>query len=228
MGNRPINRRPWRRAPWRKSRRKAQWVDGLSAGSFDRENPPAEGVPFETPCIIPILDIGCDSFGQEDRSTVRTVWAGPTDADHLDENEALIERVVGDISVRVGGTEVQANGFTMPLVRFGMLAVEEVTPGDATQYESISLWQNDHLQDYEWMFLRQVDPVLMPQAIDVNTLFSGQYTFHVDVRTRRKLGRQDAVLLLASFVRPTLDDAEPGGSVSVHAYPLLRVVHTTR
>lgn len=221
MGNRPINRRPWRRRP--RIKRAVQWFDGLSAGSFDRES---GDEPFTLPCIIPQLPIICDSFADEGdaRSHVRTVWAGPTDAAHLDSSNALIERIVGSIEVRAF-VDTNPAPFILPLVRFGLLAVEEVPPGDAAELQQISLFQNEHIQRYEWMWLHQC--ALVSQNTTVTDAVYGLANVELDVRVRRSLGKQDAVFLYASFVTPVASDVEPSPT-TVWAYPLLRVLHSTR
>lgn len=223
MGNRPINRRPWRRNPFRK-RRATEWFDGLSAGSDDREN---GDEPFGTPCIIPQLPIICDSFeGESPRSHIRTVWAGPTDAEHIDDSEALIERIVGSLDVRV--QVANPNALLLPIVRFGLLAIEEAAPGDLAEYQGISLFQNDHIQDYEWMWLHQVRHEAFAQLNTEPTIYSWSLSkVDIDCRVRRKLGRQDAVCLLASFVTPLASDTEPPDT-SVHVYPFLRVLHSVK
>jgi len=220
MGNRPINRRPWRRPP--RIKRKVQWVDGLSAGTFDRDSEDP-GPPFTTPCIIPQLDIQCDPFDDGPRSTLRTVWAGPTDATHLDQSNALIERIVGSLELRVYSENV--SNTLVPLVRLGLLAVEEVPPGDASELQRISLWDNTHIQDYEWMWLYQTGGESQASPV-VDAVYTRE-RIPIDVRVRRSLGKQDGVLLLASFVTPLASDIEPPTAI-VHLYPMLRVLHSTR
>jgi len=222
VGNRPINRNPFRRRPWRKSRRKVEWFDGLSAGSLDRED---GGEPYTLPCIIPTLPLVCDSFEEgTTRSTFRTVWSGPADAEHIDDSNALIERIVGSIEVRCY-VDINPNPLLLPLVRFGLLAIEEAGPGDGTEYEDISLFENEHIQDYEWMWLHQATMWSQPTAITDG--INGQAHIDLDVRVRRKLGRQDAVLLFASFVTPVASNVEPP-ETQVHSYPFLRVLHSIR
>jgi len=226
--SRPINRRPWRRPPWRKSRRSALWVDGASWGAFDRET---EETPWETPCIAPLVNITCDAFPatpDDTRSTARVVWSGAVDADFIDDNKALIERIVGDIEWRInyqGGAPAAA-----PVVRWGLLAIEENEPSAYPQaYQSISLFQNSHLAQFEWMHLEQVPHSATHLSfVDDQFAYMAWHTSHIDVRTRRSLGRRDTVVLLASYLTPAGADSPPSSVEAVQMYPLLRVIQTVK
>lgn len=227
MGKRrPINRRPWRKAPWRK----VQWRD-FSFGAFDRDD---AGETYDE-CAVPMGDIECEAFDGSGTTTVRFIWAGPADAEHVDDNSVLIERIVGSISVRGVITGETAGPFAlpdrMPLVRLGLLALQEIAPDGETEPEKINLWSDAHLEDFQWMWLHQVEfenPVHWTIDGYPYQSWHGAVRIPVDVGVRRKLSRRDGVALLASFVVPTRGGGPVGLPAAVQMYPILRVLQSVK
>jgi len=222
MGNRPINRRPWRRPP-RIKRREARWIDANSVGSGG------------DPCITGPGGIICDDDvpGSANRSSVRELTAGGIDLEWSDSNEVLHERLVGSIALAstslVPFDSASPISMERPLVRMGLLVVEDASPGTAslTDLQKISLWDNQHLQTYEWMWLHQTygDPHF---SLSGDTMYAISETdVPLDVRSRRKLGRTDRLVLLASF-KATTGSAAGFYTHLVSLWPMLRSVVTTK
>lgn len=219
MGNRPINRRPWRRKPWsRGTKREARWVDANSVVSDE--------------CITGSGAITCDTgLVGGNRSTVRELLVGEIDLEWSDSNEVLHERIVGSIAVVCSSLLpfIAENPITVeaPLVRLGLLTVEEASPeaADLPDLGAISLWDNDHLQRFEWMWLHQTigDP---HYSIDGDSMWRiSSVDVPVDVRSRRKLGRADRLILLASF---SVTTAGSFYNHNANIWPMLRSVVTTK
>lgn len=219
MGKRrPINRRPWRRAPW-----KVQWRD-FSYGVFDRENDDDDWT--EAPCAIPRGPVECETFDDTGTTTVRYIWAGPADAEHLDDNTCTIQRIVGSIDLRFYSPN--PSGLLHPVVRLGVLHREEIPPDGTTLDPRINLWDDAHLEDFQWMWLHQAgwDNIWTagPEATDLN----GSVRIPVDIRVKRKLSRRDGIALLASFVVPATSPGAIVFGTEVDMYPMLRVLQGTR
>lgn len=185
-----------------------------------------EDANFEHPCIGPFVPIICDAFDENvARSYLRIIWSGPQDAEHIDNNDAVIQRIVGSVELRAI-LDANPRPSLLPVVRLGILALEEVPPGTAAGYDEISLFEHDHLEDYEWMWLHQ--PTLMAQSSTVVDSVDAVSHVDIDLRVKRKVGRQDAVALYASFISPTAEDVGDPPNNSVYIFPMLRVLHSVK
>jgi len=221
------NQRPIRRGriPFRgrRKRREARWIDAFSASSSN--------VAGVIPTGVIAVDTSVTLTDQDASVTsVRELIIGD-DYDWSDDNNVLLERLVGSINVRAlqGDDEVQNLFAGFPLIRMAVLAVEDAksTAAATANLTGISLWANDSLQEYEWMWLWQSGAwdTETVWASGAGALLNRETGVPVDIRTRRSIGQKDRVVLLASYKYPInrLTD-----ELSVQIQPMLRAVVTTR
>lgn len=217
MGNRPINRTPWRRGrPFRRGRRApARWIDGSIQGFVD------------TPCQHQPLNFVCHTepnVPMPPFSGVYQIVSGEVDLDWADKSESRLDRVVGDITLLMRSIQQEPDVLALPIFRMGMLVVEEVD--DITTWVPPNLWDHDHLEEYEWMWLQQtciLDEGFFP-LFDGNPLVDlrASETHHIDIRVKRKLGKTDHLVLLAQMSSP-LPSMIPF-NIAGQYVPLLRCV----
>lgn len=184
--NRPINRRPWRRPPWRKSRRPVRWTE-LNTN------------PMTDACIVQPYNGVCIA---EDPSAMSIgtleLWNGDFDAEYADDASVVVERIVGNISVRGFSPEV-AGANSVPVFRLGMLAVEGVE--DIATWSPPNLFVREDLEEHEWMWLHQTwwdaswheAPSWGPSGIRYGA------EIFLDLRVKRKLAKKDHIVLLPHF-----------------------------
>lgn len=192
--SRPINRRPWRRAPWKKNARPFRWIS-LNAG--------------RTLVSTGVASVGW-LFSPAATGGVQpeiVLAAGQTDVEPwADNQEITIDRIVGQVTV--SGTALANFSEVPPALyapaveyRLGMLVQEE---GDATSAPFINLFDDEHLEDFEWMWLYQGVPAnwnyQSTSAAEVGS-WGFTETIPLDLRVRRKLGQTDSLLLYAQYVR---------------------------
>lgn len=143
-------------------------------------------------------------------SNPRELLVGDSDWDWADRNEVRVDRIVGTISWRVADAYESFNvGYPQPwVVRFGILATEETD----RLYQAIDLFDRESLEEFQWMYLHQsmgtTETFLVADGI-----YNIQYEdLHIDVRTRRALGKKDSVVLYAQAKRHT--DSPPGVTIT--------------
>lgn len=224
--SRPINRRPWRRAPWRKSSRPKRWISLNSGISI------ADPVVAAPPWNFSLMSDDASS-GQPPAVTLAT---GQLDVEPwADNQEVLIDRIVGDINIRGIAANVwdaEPAYIVAPAVylRLGMLVQEE---GDATSPPLIALGNDEHLEDYEWMWLASFTPQewnYTPTGGTAGTYIAGMgfsQTLHLDLRVKRKLGQTDQLLLYAQAA----GQFDPGNSdnlLEVTGEHLLRAIFMSK
>lgn len=183
---RPINRRPWRRPPWRKSNRPKRWISLNSGVTIDSSS---------------FLVEPWSAAGPGDAAPVVTLAAGQVDVEPwADNQEVTIDRIVGQINLQGVAyqtfTEVPALA-TAPatIIRLGMMVQEEA---DATSSPLLSLFSDEVLEDYEWMWLREVVPSNWNYGASTTPDLQGwgfTESIHIDSGLRRKLGQTDNLLL---------------------------------
>lgn len=137
---------------------------------------------------------------------VAVLAAGQTDVEPWADNEEVtIDRVVGQINLQwsVGArwVEVPAYRFAPSVAfRLGLVVQEEA---DATSSPFINLWSDEHLEDYEWMWLKEVIPdswSYMPTSDENQYVALGSTnTIDLDIGVRRKLGQTDNLLLYCQY-----------------------------
>lgn len=190
--SRPINRRPWRRPPWRKSSRPRRWIS-LNSGVTTN----ADGT-YVTPWYFSAANVA-GAFPNV------TLAAGQIDVEPwADNQEVTIDRIVGDITIQgfVFGQHSEAPAAVWSpgvIYRLGMLVQEE---GDATSAPAINLFSDEHLEDFEWMWLHEGGATNWNymHASAQPTIVAGMgFTkeIHLDLNVRRKLGQTDTLLLYA-------------------------------
>jgi len=188
--SRPINRRPFRRPPWRKSSRPHRWIS-LNSGVN------AAGADLIAPWFF--NGTGATAF------PAVTLAAGQIDVEPwADNQEVTVDRVVGDLNFQgfAFGQHSEAPAVVWApgvIYRLGMLVQEEA---DATSAPAIDLFNDEALEDYEWMWLHEGVPTnwnyMMPASQP--TIVAGVGFFehlHIDLGVRRKLGQTDQLLLYA-------------------------------
>lgn len=194
MGNRPINRRPWRRAPWRKkSSRPHRWIALNCSANVSEEC--SITPPWDVPCV--------NSAGVQ---PVVTLAAGQVDVEPWADNaEVTVDRIVGQINLQ--GSVIQTFTEAPPVatapatwIRLGILVQEE---GDSTSAPFMNMWTDEHLEDFEWMWLREIIPSNWNYCPGSTTTGPSGWgfteTIDLDLRVRRKLGATDNLLLYAQL-----------------------------
>lgn len=188
------NQRPIRRGriPFRRGRRwtsslQRRWLDGYSTRAVGTDQ-----------CTQQVLDVFCDPS-----PPARVVLYGDTDWDWADASEVRIDRILGSISWdSMAG--VETNNFAAPNhgdLRLGLLALEEWDGTTATA-PVIDLFDAEALEEYQWMWLyhSQGHVQRFPLPTTPMSMVVTQYdNIDVDVRTRRKLGKKDGVVLYAQY-----------------------------
>lgn len=194
--SRPINRRPFRRPPWRKSSRPYRWISLNSGGASN-----ADGVLSATPwSLLPVA-----SAGQPPNIVLA---AGQSDVEPWADNQEIrVDRIVGDLNIRGAVSHTFVSPVDVPLappmyIRLGLIVQEE---GDATTAPFINLFSDEHLEDFEWMWLYSScaqgwNYIPYADADLYNRSGIGfQFRIPMDLRVRRKLGQTDTLLLYAQY-----------------------------
>jgi len=126
--------------------------------------------------------------------TPRELLVGELDLDWLDRNESTVTRLVGTVSFMENANS--DGSFPVPtVVRFGILCTEDTD----RLYQTIDLFDGESLEQFEWMWLQQ----LSFNTTSINFAASNIYQrteskdIPLDVRTRRKLGHKDSVVMYA-------------------------------
>lgn len=145
-----------------------------------------------------------------------------------DAEEITVDRIVGSIAVQIA---IRWQGVTapqmlfQPAARFGILAVEDGDPNP------LDLWEQETLETYEWMWLKQVlTDTGRTSEIDSDAVSTQWVNFDVDIRNRRKIGKQDVLCLYGGIGYPTGVGAIPGDIETLTAYcvPMLRTIMMSR
>jgi len=156
------------------------------------------------------------------------VVSGENDLDFADKSESRLDRVVGKVSIGLRSIQVEANVFSLVFARMGMLVVEEVD--DILTWQPPNLWDHDHLEEFEWMWLWQGNIIdgeagllQLPNPNDPSFVDVRSWrTIDLDVRVRRKIGKQDHLVLLGQLSNGI--SAETSFDVSGQFVPMLRCV----
>lgn len=221
--NRPIRTRP----PGR--RRPVRWIDAFSAAMQLAGEPPTPNPGVVPPgSITPAATLYTADY--------RELVVGDIDTEWADANEVVVERLVGDITVKgrdslpgVDSLFQVATSFIgmSTMVRMGIVLVEDVDDSP-TAINPPSLWEADDLADGEWLWLWQLGSpneqhMLFEPADQLIRVWSHDY--HLDLRVKRKLGRRDRLVLCHEFVHvgPTFN-----GEHAVDVQPLLRCLVSTK
>jgi len=200
-------RRPFGKA----SRRPVRWIDAASKNADE--------------CQFTNIDVLCTP------TTGRELISGDLDIEWVDKNEVVLERLVGSLSYWASTSLEQsfpaADGRDTPnlrmLVRTGILVREEL--GSAAAADAIDLFDNESIEEYEWMYLHQHAPIWMGDNFSILGPTTGfplvslysQWTEDLDLRVKRKLGKKDHLMLFQQWA------AGPGAfDMSLSAAHLLR------
>lgn len=187
VNNRPIQRKPVayakRKGRWRalnKALHPIRWLDANST----------QGI-VETCGVQPIF-LACEPM-----AVPVELLVGDQDWDWSDTSEVRIDRLVGTMSWNYAYSNNATNQPTLPLImRFGILATEDTD----RVYQAIDLFDPESLEEFQWMWLDQRtawdQPIVRGTAPEFHQ-YTGSIDIPLDVRTRRKLGKKDSVVLYA-------------------------------
>lgn len=177
-----------RKGKWRafnKALHPVRWLDANST----------QGV-VENPCGMQPLYIACEPLA----AGPVELLVGDLDWDWSDASEVRIDRIVGTMSWVYKSSGSAFTDPALPLaMRFGILATEDTD----RVYQTIDLFDPESLEEFSWMWLEHrtalgtenqfFDDTGVPQYI----YHSGAIDIPLDIRTRRKLGKKDAIVLYA-------------------------------
>jgi len=140
-----------------------------------------------------------------------------------DEQEIRVDRIVG--SIGIGGRVLLDSSAEAPapiVVRLGMIVSEDVTADLTADNPRRKLFDQNDLQEAEWMWLHQVvlEPTVYPgDASRVNYT----YNLPIDIRNRRKIGQKDYLFLYSQFA--ILDGTETEFSgFNLRCFPSVRLI----
>lgn len=220
MGNRPINRRPWRRKPWRKSR-PTRWN-----ASTNQAN---DGVILNTSLFITTPDGNAPIAALVDGQVDVEPWA--------DDQEVTVDRIVGSIHLHgyfqsyfPSGTNTLAN--KVPLIKLGIVLVEEISKDPASAAPTRNLFDQEDLEDTEWMWLWSGFPepwsvrtaaFTTSGAPTANVFSTFAMSIPIDIRNRRKIGQSDVLALYGEYAAPG-----PEYDISVLSYTDVRTILMSR
>ena len=139
----------------------------------------------------------------------RDLVFGDLDMDWSDKSEVVLGRIVGDVSLFATSSSNKPNPAVpfdvIPnhrlLVRLGVLVREEVDSFAGIEF--IDLFDNEAIEEYEWMYLQQtqMEPrwgrtfVVSDGMTGENWVNVLQKDIHLDIRVKRKLGKKDHLVL---------------------------------
>jgi len=234
------NQRPIRapRGKWRRGRRRpVRWIDGFTAvPAVVEAGPPATTTGYLPDALVLPQGTATSSINY------RELIVGNLDTEWSDDNNVLLERLVGELSFKLNLWNNFTNANRLlenfnsfsPVVRLGVVLIEDIDEGNATPPEPPSLWQADDIADGEWLWSHQFrawqhfeyrpDPASVTAAY-VHAL----HDIHIDLRVRRKIGRRDRLILCHSWAFVGAPPAELDEfAISLELHPLLRVLVSTK
>jgi len=166
----------WRRGRFTPRGRPARWLDASFQNSGDQCG---IELPFAVEC---------------EPTTPAELLVGELDLDWLDRNDARIDRIVGTISwfEEASNTGSQPRG---TVVRFGILQTEDTD----RLYQTIDLFDSESLEQFEWMWLQQFsfnnNSYIFNDQDPDTFVRSASVDIPLDIRTRRKIGHKDSIVL---------------------------------
>jgi len=185
--SRPINRSPFRRKPWARTRRPASWHECLSTGASLALTPGYPWADLNPPTVSTSITA---------EHTFRELLGGQSDALYLDRETVRIDRIVGDIqfytSRETGGTLSRP-----PVVRLGLILEAD---GDvSTAPDSANLWDSTSLGESKWQYLEELSPTPVVYTLESLRVAEYYWSTHLDVRTKRSLGKRDRLWLVMTY-----------------------------
>lgn len=190
VNNRPIQRKPVayakRKGRWRALNKALHPIRWLDANSTQAQ---VEG------CGTTPVYLSCDPLASPVELLV-----GDQDWDWSDTSEVRIDRMVGTMSWTYSYANDSQSSPILPLIlRFGILATEDTD----RVYQTIDLFDPESLEEFQWMWLEQRTAfggdsgVFVGGATQDFFMYTGAVDIPLDIRTRRKLGKKDSVVLYA-------------------------------
>lgn len=154
-------------------------------------------------------------------TTPAELIVGQLDLPYIDKSEIRFDRMVGTISFRCYVSEVGAVP-NPAVVRFGILAVEDTD----RVYQTIDLWDPESVEEYEWMWIEQFSfpnqtPFTLGSEPPLTYIQHAMHDVKLDIRTRRKLGQKDSIVLYAQH-------REMGDGLNDNTITAVRYIHNMR
>jgi len=174
------NQRPIRRGRFprfrRGRRRPTKWLDANSSTVLDTNI-----------CWPDVISPQCEPTAPV------VLISGDIDLDIFD-SDVTFDRLVGNLNL-TGYIASEATAESL-WYRFGILAVED-TDG---LYQTIDLWDRESVEEYEWMWIEER---IVPRTGFFTAAGSALQLFDLsiplDIKTRRKLGKKDAIVLYSQI-----------------------------
>lgn len=156
-----------------------------------------------------------------------------------DEQEVTLDRIVGNLAFHgyfqsyfPSGTYTLAN--KVPYLKVGIVLLEELSKDPASNVPTRNLFDQEDLEDTEWMWLWSGFPEHFVQANvaaaipndgqPTNNIFTKfVLNIPVDIRNRRKIGQNDQLALYAEWASPS-----PEYDISVQSYTDVRCILMSR
>lgn len=211
---RPINRRPWRKKPWAK-RRPTRW-NAVTNGANE------DAIVLNTVMLPSLLADG--------NAPLSILVDGQVDVEPwADDQEVTIDRIVGAIHVYGRWVYPLPNSTIppMPLVKLGIVLNEELSKDTLTAVPTRNLFDQEDLEDTEWMWLySSLPPASLawpPIQVSDNGVATCHWSVPVDIRNRRKIGQSDQLALYGSWCATTTDY-----QISLQTYTDVRVILMSR
>lgn len=211
--NRPINRRPWRKKPWSKKVRPTRW--NASTTTVDPETAAAQG--YQIPVAL------------QPHPPLVTLVSGQIDVEPwADDQEVTLDRTVGTINITGTGfwDSGEVTALPWPIIKFGLLVNEEISQ-ETGALPQVNLFDQECLEDYEWMWLATVMPEFISTRLISGDQFVTNFMLHLelDIRNRRKIGQSDELNLYGSFAN---DFVTPGSLPGILAFVDIRTILMSR
>lgn len=187
-------RKKWR--PRRPGGRRppTRWIDGS-----------VTNIP-DTPCRYQPVPIPCSEAPNVPAvpfSGCHLIVSGEVDLDWADKSESRVDRIIGSIGLHAVQIIPQENMIVWPDIRLGIVVVEDTV--EISQWIPPNLWDHDHLEEVEWVWLHQTFMNAWEgksQTADWPSIGSKQWgatVIPVDITNRRKVGKQDHLVLVAQM-----------------------------
>jgi len=223
------------RIPFRKGKR---WISNARPKRWGAVTDVVVDEPIGSEgAILTVIPSALTEF-TEGSLPVETLLDGEFDvATWADEQEVLIDRVVGTISL-VGDVSRSETVFIFPppaIVRLGIVVHEDKTADLTADDPRRKLFDQNDLQETEWMWLKQVTLCSSEDSLSQGESLTQPYAYQVamdidiDLRNRRKLGQRDQLFLYAQYVFPNFTSGLGGAYVwNVRISQMLRIIMVSK
>lgn len=155
-----------------------------------------------------------------------------------DEQEVTLDRIVGNLAFHGNFDYYAPAGSAVfaakaPYLKVGIVLLEELSKDPASNVPTRNLFDQEDLEDTEWMWLWSGFPEVFYPHLYVTANqdgvpgVTGVMRFHlnipVDIRNRRKIGQNDQLALYAEWASPS-----PEYDITVQSYTDVRCILMSR